>query len=51
MLFLLHIGPNDTNNQTEDIINTETLTEDIINTGKSSIDLCVKEVVIPSILP
>ena len=48
---LLHIGSNDINNQTKDRINTGKLTGDIINIGKSCIDLCVKEVIISSILP
>ena len=48
---LLHIDSNDINNQKKDIINTEKLTGDITNIGKSCIDLCVKEVVISSILP
>ena len=43
---LLHIGSNDINDQTKDIINTEKLTEDIINIDKSCIDLGVKEVII-----
>ena len=48
---MLHIDSNDINNQKKDIINTEKLTGDITNIGKSCIDLCVKEVVISSILP
>ena len=48
---LLHIGPNDINNQTKDRINTEKITGDIINIGKSCIDIGVKEVVMSSILP
>ena len=48
---MLHIGSNDINYQTKDRINTEKLTGDIINIGKSCIDLDVKELVMPSILP
>ena len=46
---LLHIGSNDTNNQTKDKINTEKPAGYIINIGKSCIDLGVKEVTISSI--
>ena len=48
---LLHIGSNDMSNQTKDKINIEKIREDIINFGKSCINLCVKEVIISSILP
>ena len=48
---LLHIGPNDINNQAKDRINTEKITGDIINIGKSSINIGGKEVVISSVLP
>ena len=48
---MLHIDSNDINKQKKDIINTEKLTGDIINIGKSCTDLCVKRVVISSILP
>ena len=50
-IVLRHIGSNDINNQAKDRINTGNLTGDIINIGKSCIDLCVKEVMISSILP
>ena len=50
-IVLRHIGSNDINNQAKDRINTGKLTGDIINIGKSCIDLCVKEVIISSILP
>ena len=48
---MLNIDSNDINKQKKDIINTEKLTGDIINIGKSCTDLCVKRVVISSILP
>ena len=51
MLFLLHTGSNDINNQTKDKINTEKLTEDTINIGKSYINFSVMEVLISSTLP
>ena len=47
---LFCISSNDINNQTKNKINTENLKEDIINIGKSCINLCVKEVIISSIL-
>ena len=47
---LFCISSNDINNQTKNKISTENLKEDIINIGKSCINLCVKEVIISSIL-
>ena len=47
---LFCISSNDINNQTKNKINTENLKEDIMNIGKSCINLCVKEVIISSIL-
>ena len=47
---LFGISSNDINNQTKNKINTENLKEDIINIGKPCINLCVKGVIISSIL-
>ena len=47
---LFCISSNDINNQTKNKINTENLKEDIINIGKSCINLCVKGVIISSVL-
>ena len=47
---LFCISSNDINNQTKNKINNENLKEDIINIGKSCINLCVKGVIISSVL-